>query len=121
MDCLTSFSVNVLLGKLVPPHGVGDLSATLTEGLDLAREGVVDVNRHRGSCQSTNSLVEVSGNTRNKCNQVSQGQDQLLLDLLGYREQLGPLQEIHQSRRGTVEEAEGDHQSWRVFLAQLFG
>lgn len=111
MDFLTSFSVNVLLGKLVPPHGVGDLSATLTEGLDLAREGVVDVDRYGGSSQSTNSLVEVSGHTRDKCNQVSQGQDQLLLDLLGYREQLGPLQKIHQSRRGTVEEAEGDHQS----------
>lgn len=89
------------------------------ECLDLAWEGGVDVDGDRRRVQSENGIVRRSGHTSHQGYQISEGQDQLLPDLLGHSEKFGSFQKVCQSHGSAVEEPESCHQCWSIFFAKL--
>lgn len=115
----TSVAINIISQKLVPPHSNGDLLTSLTEGLDLAREGTVDVNMNALPVHFTNCLVEMGRYTGDKSHQVSKSQNQLITNLLGDDKQFRTLEEVGQGHRGAIEESEGDNEGLCIFPAEL--
>jgi hypothetical protein len=73
------------------PHGLGNLLASVTECLDLAREGLVKVDGDRGLGQAEDRLVKMHGHTGDQGDQVRKSENQLLSNFLGDAEQLRSL------------------------------
>ena len=115
----TSVAILVLLDELVTPHGLANLLTAVMEGLDLAWESGIDVDGDRSGGQAKDGLVRIGSHTSDQSHQITKGQNQLLPDLLGDGEKLSPLQKVHQSHGGAVEEAESGHQCVSIFFTEL--
>lgn len=90
----TSLTIHTLSSKLMSPHGNGNLLAALTVGLDLDGEGAIDIDVGALPLHTKGSLVEVCRDSSNKGNQIAEGEDQLVTDILVDLEQRGTLKEI---------------------------
>jgi len=93
---LTLLSVNSLLVELVTPHALSDLVAALAERSNLTGKSAIDIDGDRVGGLVIDGLVEVSRDTRNQSDQVRQGQNQLLLDILRDIKKLSALQQVNQ-------------------------